>query len=72
MIRALLVCAAVVLSSGAEAQRAADSERVGAVISVIEYRVVFMDDTTRFDACSVRAAMGNPPVLSAVLTRRAQ
>lgn len=72
VIRTFLLCVAVALPGTAGAQQASETGRIGAVNSVIEYRIVFMDDTTRFDACSVHRWMGRPDTLAAVLTRRSR
>lgn len=72
MRSALLGFAAMLFSTAVAGQRATDPPRIAAVNTVIDYRVVWMEDTTRFDACMVYEAMGRPENLLAVLTRSAR
>lgn len=56
----------------ASAQSTADAAKIAAVNTVIDYRVVWMEDPTPFDACSVFEGMGMPMNFSSVLTRQAR
>jgi hypothetical protein len=73
VIRSALLCLAATLCSTAViAQAATNRGKIAAVNTVLDYRVVWMEDSTPFDPCTVYEAMGRPSNLGAALTRSAQ
>ncbi|HEX8450472.1 MAG TPA: hypothetical protein VF647_00175 [Longimicrobium sp.] len=71
-LTALLGLATAFSAADPMAQLTAEARRVGAVNAVVDYRVVWMQDTTAFDACTVFVAMGRPANFSAVLAPQAR
>jgi hypothetical protein len=68
----LLGLAALLHGTSASAQGTPDSAKIAAVNTVIDYRVIWMEDSTPFDACSVYEGMGKPANFSSVLARPAR
>jgi hypothetical protein len=69
---ALLGIATLVSAGSAATQSTNDAAKIAAVNAVLEYRVVWMEDLTPFDACEVYVAMGRPLDFPGVLTRQAR
>lgn len=71
-LTAFLGLATAFSAGDAASQLTANARRVAAVNAVVDYRVVWMQDTTAFDACTVFVAMGRPASFPAVLTPQAR
>lgn len=70
---ATLLGLATACSAGdAKGQGTTDERKVAAVNAVVDYRVVWMQDTTAFDACTVFVAMGRPANFPSVLAPQAR
>lgn len=71
-LAAFLCLATAFYASDATAQTTANAGKVAAVNAAVDYRVVWMQDTTAFDACTVYVAMGRPANFAAVLSEPAR